>query len=152
MSFLVNLVISSWRLLFSVSHLSTIFSNLSSSPWLTFCTLLWASNNLREYQTLKYWRIVNYGSSMKIHLEYLSCHVNNSSVKAANSPFGNFSDSLRKFVSILTMCLSRSINRCFKFSISTCKCRLLWSQAHDYKLQHEFWVVSNWWIILIALE
>lgn len=74
------------------------------------------------------------------HLEYLSCQVRSSSVRAAISPFGNLSASLRKLVSILTMWCSFSNSRCFRFSISTWRCRLEesphWSHAHPHSSTH----------------
>lgn len=69
-------------------------------------------------------------------LEYLSCQVRSSSVRAAISPLGNLSASLRKLVSILTMWCSFSKSLCLRFSISTWRCRLdespHCSQAHPH--------------------
>lgn len=65
------------------------------------------------------------------YLEYLSCHINISSVNAAYSPWGNFSASQRKLVSMLRMWFSLSKSFCFKFSISACKCKLVCSQPQS---------------------
>lgn len=83
-------------------------------------------------------------TKLKHYLEYLSCQVNSSSVNAAYSPLGNFSASFKKLVSILTIWRSRSNKRCFKFSISTCKCKLLWSQLQFCKNQNNNWSDSEY--------
>lgn len=70
---------------------------------------------------------------------YLSCQVSSSSLNAISSPLGNLLASFKKFVSIVTIWLSRSTNLCLRFSISTCKCtsfsltHFLHSQPHSLK-------------------
>lgn len=64
-------------------------------------------------------------------------------MSAANSPFGNFSASVRKFVSMFTIWCSRSKIRCFKFSISTWRCRLVWSKQFLQLRPHSYHK-TNW--------
>lgn len=117
---------------FSVSHTSTNFSSLSSKPWFTRCTLLWASYNLQNFyiDMLIASDYINY-----TNLLYFSWHVNNSSFIATTFPFGNSLASFKKLVSIVTIWVSRSTNLCFKFSISTCKCTS-WSFATHLEQTH----------------
>ena len=78
----------------------------------------------------------------KVYLLYLSCHVKSSSRSATNSPLGNLLASFKKFVSIVTMCVSRSTSFCLRFSISTCRWtswsvarHLLQVQPHSWKIR-----------------